>query len=136
MNLITTPSVLQVWLRGGDLVHLRPGSGGPPLRRGRDLPLPEVGGHLEGAGRGGRQALPGLHRAGHLLLLPTPHRLLRPALQDPLGEIKRDEEEEAFLCIEEETDNKWTCVVDMRGMGGGGAEDGGGDKSTRRPTLR
>uniref|UniRef100_A0ABI8A0U7 ABC transporter domain-containing protein n=1 Tax=Felis catus TaxID=9685 RepID=A0ABI8A0U7_FELCA len=79
---------LQVRVRRGHPVHLRPGPGGPALWHRRDVPLPEVRGHPAGAGRGGRQALPGLHRPGGFLHLPAPHCLLRPEIQDPGREVK------------------------------------------------
>lgn len=84
-------SVSQVRLRGRHPVHLQSGPRGPALRRLRNLPLPEVRRHSEGAGHAGRQTVPGLHRSRHLLLLAQAHRILRPAVQDQRREVEPHE---------------------------------------------
>lgn len=80
-------SDFQIWFWRSHSVHIRTWPWGPALWQRRDMPLPEVRSHFEGAGCWGCKALLGLYRAGHLLCVVSSHRLLYPPIQDQCWEI-------------------------------------------------
>lgn len=80
-------SDFQIWFWRSHSVHIRARPWGPALRQRRDMPLPEVRSHFEGAGCRGCKALLGLYRAGHLLCVVSSHRILYPPIQDQCWEI-------------------------------------------------
>lgn len=80
-------SDFQIWFWRSYSVHIRAWPWGPALRQRRDMPLPEVRSHFEGAGCWGCKAVLGLYCAGHLLCVAPSDRLLHPPIQDQCWEV-------------------------------------------------
>lgn len=80
-------SDFQIWFWRSHSVHLRAWPWGPALRQRRDMPLPEIRSHFEGAGCWGCKAVLGLYCAGHLLCVAPSDCLLHPPIQDQCWEV-------------------------------------------------